>query len=106
MADFKPFMIYLVNFVDRCYCQSDCGRSYNHIYFGRCYCHCYVGWCYYPLIDEVIYVNHIADVIANDLIMVHVEPLFGSVCVMADVIAIVADVIATVLQIELYCNGS
>ena len=106
MADVEPFDVIFNYFVDRCYCQSDYGRSYNHIYIGRCYCHYYVGWCYYPLVDEVLYVNHMADVIANDFIMVHVEPLFGPVCVMADVIAIVADVIATVLQIGLYCNGS
>ena len=33
--------------------------------------------------------------------MVHVEPLFGPVYVMADVIANVADVTATIMQIEL-----
>ena len=34
------------------------------------------------------------------------KPLFGPVYVLADVIAIVADAIATVLQIGLYNNGS
>ena len=33
--------------------------------------------------------------------MVHVEPLFGPVYVMADVIANVADVTATIMQIGL-----
>ena len=51
-------------------------------------------------------VTHMADVIANDFVVVYVKPLFGPVCIMADVIAIVADVVATPLQIGVYCNGS
>ena len=52
-------------FIDRCYCQSDYGRSYSHIYIGRCYSHCYVGRCYSPLNDVILYIKHMADVIAN-----------------------------------------
>ena len=50
--------------------------------------------------------TYLADVIANDFVVVDVKTTFGPVYIMADVIAIVADVIATTLQIGLYCNGS
>ena len=31
MADVKPFDVVLDYCIDRCYCQSDCGRFYSHI---------------------------------------------------------------------------
>ena len=54
----------------------------------------------------LLYIVYMADVIANLFVMVYVEPHYGPVFVMADVIAIVADVFATILQIELYYNSS
>ena len=34
MADVKPFDVVFDYCIDRCYCQSDCGRFYSHIFLA------------------------------------------------------------------------
>ena len=76
MADVKPFDVVFDYCIDRCYCQSDCGRFYSHI-FWQMLLPLICEMVLFPTILILYYdVTYLADVIANDFVVVDVETTF------------------------------
>ena len=98
MADVKPYILFLVIIsTDVIVKVADVIATYlADVIAINC-----VRWCYYSHFNIYYDVYYLADVIGQRFWTVaDVKTTLGPVCIMADVIAIVADVIATSLQLE------